>query len=555
MKKLILRTAALFCYIIASSQVTNEPLRTKKVDLKSAIPLIEMPSFDLKKLQKEDATNDLQTKPFRFGYEFTVDLGIKNSGVWEELPNGDRVWRISIASKDAKTLNFIFDRYELAEGATVHLYNDDRSFMLGAYTNKMNNENESLGTWIADGEKITIEFYEPAKVKGLSKLHIGSVVHGYRSVSNFEAYQKTLNESGDCNLDVNCSIGADFDPLKDKLKKSVAVILSNGIEWCTGTLINNTNNDKAPYLLTANHCGGKEANWSFRFNWISSNTVCASTDNSTDNGPGNYYQVTAGATVLAKNGGTDFKLIEISGGLDPAWDLEWAGWDRTDDFPSYVIGIHHPSGDVMKVCRDDSGVTKEINNAGGGAAFNAETWEITDAGDGWEQGVTEEGSSGSALFDPNGRIIGQLFGGRAVCSGTNNNNRLDYYGRLGVSWDIGNTRATRLSDWLDPANTGETTLDMLSKELTAVSVNDEGLKQGVSVYPNPTTGILNISNNTQNRASYTIYNVVGQNIATGEKIVNENENEKIDISAKNTGIYFITITSNNSSFTKKIIKR
>ena len=39
-------------------------------------------------------------------------------------------------------------------------------------------------------------------------------------------------------------------------------------------------------------------------------------------------------------------------------------------------------------------------------------------GGGWELGVTEGGSSGSPLFDQNGRIIGQLFGGTATCIDT-----------------------------------------------------------------------------------------------------------------------------------------
>ena len=56
--------------------------------------------------------------------------------------------------------------------------------------------------------------------------------------------------------------------------------------------------------------------------------------------------------------------------------------------------------------------------------------------DAWDEGVTEPGSSGSPLFDQNGRIIGQLYGGSAACQGTSANG-YDYYGRLGVSWGLG----------------------------------------------------------------------------------------------------------------------
>jgi len=35
----------------------------------------------------------------------------------------------------------------------------------------------------------------------------------------------------------------------------------------------------------------------------------------------------------------------------------------------------------------------------------------------------------------------------------------DYYGRFNISWTGGGTSSTRLSDWLDPSSTGQTTLD------------------------------------------------------------------------------------------------
>ncbi|MDH7447695.1 T9SS type A sorting domain-containing protein [Aquimarina sp. 2201CG14-23] len=553
MKKIILCAIAFVFYGVVSGQITNEKPKSFDLELKNSIPVVEMPSFDLKKLQKEDAINDLQVKPYRFGYEFEVDLGPENSGVWDELPNGDKVWRLNVHSKGANTINFIFDSFELLEGEEVFLYNHDKSFVLGAYTSKMNNENKSLGTWIADGDMITVEYYVPSSVKGKGKFHIGSVVHGYRTVSNFEAHQKRLNDSGNCNLDVNCSIGSDFDGIKDKLKKGVALILNGGSDWCSGTLINNTSNNKAPYLLTANHCSGSEANWSFRFNWISTNTVCATSTNSIDNGPSNYYQVTGGATVLAKNQESDFNLIRITGGLDDAWDLEWAGWDRTDNFPTYVVGIHHPSGDIMKVCRDDSPVTKVRQNAGGSSP-QAETWDITTVGSGWDQGVTEGGSSGSALYDQNGRVIGQLYGGTAACSGTNDNGQHDYYGRFATSWDFGTTNSTRLSNWLDPTNTGKMTLEMLSQEIL-LNVDDVDLKEeNIVFYPNPSNGILNVANNTSNKLTYKVFNIAGQNIGSGEIV---QENDTVDISSSANGIYFISVTNetNNSSFSRKIIKQ
>jgi hypothetical protein len=101
----------------------------------------------------------------------------------------------------------------------------------------------------------------------------------------------------------------------------------------------------------------------------------------------------------------------------------------------------------MKVCRDNDPALSTIY---GGASV----WEINDANGGWEIGVTEPGSSGSPLFDQNGKIIGQLYAGVAGCSGTVDNNGWDVYGRFAVSWVGNGSSSSRLSDWLDPNGTG-----------------------------------------------------------------------------------------------------
>ena len=440
------------------AQVTNEgqPLSWKyQLQKKQTIQAVTLPSFDLKAIQEEDKINDkLRAKPWRFGYKHTVDYGLDNSGKWSELPNGDRVWRILFKSKGALSLNFIFDDYMMPEGGKVYLYSDDRSDLLGAYTDIQNQKSGMLGTWLVKGDKVWIEYFEPKNVKGQGRLHIANATHGYR---NHETYRKTLGQSGDCNHDVDCPIGVDWEQHKDNNKKSVALILNNGSDWCSGALINNTNNDQAPYLLTANHCidGQNPANWAFRFGWISPNPVCAATTAST-NGPTNM--TISGATVKANNANSDFALLELNSAIPAAWNRVWAGWDRTDNFPTFTVGIHHPSGDIMKICRDNEAPAKVAQNAGGSSPV-AQTWDITAAGGGWDLGVTEGGSSGSPLFNENGQIVGQLFGGGAACSGTNDNNQHDFYGRFGVSWAAGGSATNQLKDWLDPAGTNPTSLE------------------------------------------------------------------------------------------------
>ena len=531
-----------FFISLIQAQVTNEGKpHSFELKQKRTIEAIKMPDFDLRKIQEEDKINDQdRAKPWRFGYEFSVDYGMKNAGVWDEVPGKGRIWRVLIESKGAKTLNFVFNKYKVPTGASVYLYNDDKTDLLGAYTNVFNRPDEMLGTWTVEGEKVWIEYFEPNSVKGQGNLNISKVVHGYRSVTKSDLIAKGLNDSGDCNRDVNCPVGNDFDDIKDQLKKSVGFIILNGFV-CSGTLINNTNNDGTPYFLTANHCDeGSHSTWAFRFNWISPNPSCATTSNSTDAA---VNQTTSGATLLAANSESDVKLLRLDGGLDNSWDLEWAGWDRTDDTPSFVVGIHHPSGDIMKVCRENQSPTKTAINFNGNAT--TEMWRIAD----WDLGVTEGGSSGSALFDPNGRIIGQLAGGAAACQGTNDNNQFDVYGRFNISWDFGTTNSTRLSNWLDPANTGQMTLDRLNLVL---GTEDNKLKENIAMYPNPVEEEFTIVNNSGNPVSYKIYNIMGQLIKQGT-----NDLEKFNVHIENTsgGIYFINMedTVTKGKFSNKLI--
>jgi hypothetical protein len=434
------------------SQVTNsgKPI-SWKVEQTNTEKII-LPDFDLKQLQNEDALNDEKgDAPFRFGYEHQVDIDINTHGNWTNLPDGSRYWLINIASANAKTMNFLFDEFYLPKGAKLYFYNSDRSDVLGAYTHTQNREDKQFGSWLVDGDNIYIELYEPAEKLGETQLHMSRAIHGYRSVADFTDGAKGLNDSGACNLDVDCSVGADFDSLKEELKKSVGLIVVGGSGFCTGSLINNTSNNGTPYFLTANHClGGSVANWAFRFNWTSPNPQCATFTNSTN---GSFDQTVSGAALRASNSISDVALLEITAPLPSSWDLVWAGWDRSGAFPSYNVGIHHPSGDIMKVCRNDNPLQKTQTFFNGNP--NTSVWLV----DNWELGVTEPGSSGSALFDQDGRIIGQLAGGQAACSGTSDNNQFDIYGRFGVSWDSGSSQSSRLKEWLDPNDTGDIVID------------------------------------------------------------------------------------------------
>ena len=445
------------------SQVTNEGepaswtlnLETDNIEEKL------MPSFDMNRVAEEDAQNEgVKGIPWRFGYTHSVDLGLED-GIWTDLENGDRVWRMLISSPGAISLNFIFDDFFMPEGGSLYLYSDDREDLLGAYTSVQNQENRMLGTWLVYGDKVWLEYYEPQNVSGMGSINISKIIHGYRNADK-RPQEKGLNDSGDCMLDVDCNIGDDWQAKKEHNKRAVALIVMNN-SLCSGTLINNTSNDGTPFFLTADHCmeGNNPSTVAFLFDWISPAPQCATYNNSQN---GSQNMSVSGSILRASDPLSDFALLEITQSIPGSWDRVYAGWDRSGQIPDYAVGIHHPSGDIMKVSRDNNSPAK-INYS------NLYAWEISNSTGGWDYGATEGGSSGSALFDPDGRIIGQLCCGASGCNGLTDNGQSDDYGRMDRSWTGAGSPSTRLSDWLDPTGTGQTYIN----PFPAISNDDIGI--------------------------------------------------------------------------------
>jgi len=442
MKSFLLTTIIFFACLIVHGQISHGGYPYDWDQKESYNPVREvLPKPDLDSYKSEDKINDgLSGIPYRFGANIPVDLDIFNSGEWTELENGDGVWRLMLVSKNAKSLNFVFDAYDIPEGAKVFVYTPDKSKLLGSFTRENASKLGSLGVGLIISDRIVVEYHEPAAVRGLGYLHINNVTHGYRDVLvEVETEEKgAFGNSGACNINVNCPEGLPFDIQK----RSVALIVVNNNSLCSGALVNNVAQDGTPFFLTARHCTPGSAsgvsNWVFYFNHESAGC-------SGNNGPTN--QSVSGSTLLARNQESDFALLELDDAPPPSFNVCYSGWDATDDpdAVSSAYGIHHPSGDIKKICFEED--APYFQNIG---SFVNQTWYI----DEWELGVTEGGSSGSPLFNQNGLIIGQLAGGTAACSGTVNNGLPDFYGRLGVSWDFGGTPTNSLGIWLDPGNTG-----------------------------------------------------------------------------------------------------
>ncbi len=408
--------------------------------LQSTLPVVQFLQPDIKALQAEDAKNDrLGEGPWRFGYNNETSLTLNNSGTWLSLPNGGKLWLLQLECVDATTVNLTLEKTQIPEGNALFVYNPNKSFILGKFTQK-HIYNGQLGTELIPGSKVIVEYYvAPENNDNQGELTIATVTHGYRTAEEFQ--EKAFGQSGACHKNVNCPEGTPFA----NQKRSVVMLVSGSNGFCTGALVNNTAYDGKPYVLTANHCYSNPASWVFRFNWESPDC----------NNPGSSPSFTSmsGAVLRARRSTSDFCLVEITGGLESgtvpaAYNAYFSGWDKTGENPTSTFGIHHPKGDIKKISFDDQQSVPAQTKVGSVVSDVNGTWRVQ-----WDRNTTTEGgSSGSPLFNQHKRIIGQLWGGQASCSNTDG---FDYYGRFSISWNpTGSDSSTQLKYWLDPSNTG-----------------------------------------------------------------------------------------------------
>ncbi len=405
---------------------------SRRLALASEVPVEGMPAVDFARLLAEDESNPGEAVPLRFGLGHDVSLGLQNAGAWEDLPGGELLWRLGIRSSGARSINLIFDRFALPPGAELYVHNA-AGRVLGAFTSEHNRDHGMFATEPLAGDALTLEYRVPRGAP-LGELRLGQVIHAYRDVLGTDARAAAAGTgptgaggtkaSGACNININCPLGASWQ----NDKRSSARLIMGGV-LCSGALVNNTAGDQKQYFLTANHCySGNPATWVFQFNY----------ESPTCNGTNGVPQSVTGSVLRTKNGTADHCLVEITQPIPSSYNVYYSGWSRLTSGSTTSTGIHHPLGDIKKICQDtNTAVSTTVNGV--------LVWWVQS----WEFGVTEGGSSGSPLYDQSHRIVGQLWGGQASCSFLFN----DYYGRFGVAWNNG------LAGWLDPLGSNQMTLD------------------------------------------------------------------------------------------------
>ncbi len=137
------------------------------------------------------------------------------------------------------------------------------------------------------------------------------------------------------------------------------------------------------------------------------------------------------------------------------------------------------------------------------------------------------------------------------------------------SWDIADSLSYIIKDYNEDVwqviftgttGSSEGKMYFTKERIAVVSIEENSPVANVGVYPNPTTGILNVNFeliNTDNAAQIVMYDMNGRVVKTiSNNFTTAGFTQMTsDISDLQNGVYFLTIRSGNNSVTKRVIKQ
>jgi hypothetical protein len=419
------------CCLLTTIAFNQAQIDVNVSPLKS-VDILELPALDNQQLQKRYKNEETKSTALRFAEARDINITPQKHGTWEQTKDNKLVWRQIIVSPNAHTINLAFTKFYLPESAQLFIYNTDKTEVIGPITFEDNDDHLQYWTPLITGEKVVVELQIAPEDKNDYTLELSRVNHDFINI------QKSF--SGSCNVDVVCGAEDGFsivDEYRDIIRSAGAYTVG-GIDFCSGTLMNNVRQDFTPYFLTADHCGVRANNAaSMVVFWNYQNSTCRQPGSVQSGGIGNGLrnQFNSGARFRATLNDSDFTLVELDDPVDRDFNLFFSGWNRGAALTDTSICVHHPGVEEKRISFDFDGL----------AAQNTHV-RVFD----WDIGTTEGGSSGSGLYNTRGELIGQLTGGLAACG----NNDFDIYGWVNYSWDRGPNSSSQLGPWLDPDNTG-----------------------------------------------------------------------------------------------------
>ncbi len=394
----------------------NKIEKVRKIDTPPDFNNLKQKAKDSKLIETEN----------KFAEAVLVNIDILKEGN-ENIEGRMLMYSLAIKSDEALNLSVQFEKFHLSKNAVLSIYTKNE--ITDRITEKENSESNIWATRVYQGNILFIVLKLPSEEKKEVSLKINKVNLGYKP---FGIDFGNIGASAPCHINANCPAGVGWD----NEKNTIALIVANGQEACTGSLLMNTCNTNIPYFLTANHCldAGNIPNWVFQFQTLS-------TDCATNTGWREDVQFN-GCTLRANNAASDFALLQLNTTPPANSGIFYSGWSRQTTGNTSTTVLHHPAGDLMKISVDNGAPTSLIS-------LGVDVWQIDQ-----DLGRLQGGSSGAPYYNQNHQIIGQHWrrpeaGTRPICDIT-----VAQGGRFDRSWTGDGTNTTRLSNWLDLSNTG-----------------------------------------------------------------------------------------------------
>jgi len=443
--------------------------------LKSSVKTFELKSLNNDSILKKDSGCELCGGKFGIGFPENIDL--QNSGTWDTLKSGDRVWRLKIASKTAVGLRINWDKFNIPQGSMLFITDGIKTIYKGPVTSP-SNAKMVYTTGNLYVKELILEYDQPSSGEKNPEFHISECIYIYKN-RQFKPEcglggtpappaGSCYGTSLPCHTNVNCLpwVTDHCNDIRATIMYDFAFQNSDGnILWteCSGVLVNNTAQDFTPYILTANHCVSQTANdnnprveldqWIVYFNWQSPDCYDAY---------GNIVSTMVGVEIKATAACSPFCATTSLWYPDMAlllacynppslplqYNMYFAGWNRIynsvdlDNTDVTIIG--HPQGDIKKIfggtVHDWYG---DSTTAGCTLCPNDYHWWQVDhtGGD-----LTEPGNSGCPLFTVDHQVIGTCSWTAPLVTSCDHPGVAEF-GCLGDFWN-------NVNSYLDPLETG-----------------------------------------------------------------------------------------------------
>ncbi|HJT87028.1 MAG TPA: trypsin-like peptidase domain-containing protein [Bryobacteraceae bacterium] len=338
----------------------------------------------------------------QFGVRRIVSRDVWENPLISNGPDGRTILTAAIQSPGARGIRLHFRNFAAGVGEVWVFAPGDRT-ATGPYTGFGIFGNGDFWAGAVESDTAVVAYQAPA---GEAPVHFPFVLDALSHAFAQATAGTPADSAAPCNLDVTCY------PAYKKAATAVVeyefIAEDGGMYACSGAMINTRGGSFKPYLLTAHHCIGSDAEAkTIQAHFLDQTAECNGAPPDRSSLPtvlgGTYL---AGAPIPSG----DYALVRLNG---VPGGVTFLGWSSSLDAGAAVTGLHHPRASYTRIAFGNRGADFDVQ-VGTDTAPAALYYTVN-----WSSGLTEPGSSGSPLLDAQGEIVGTLTGAATPPAGEN----------------------------------------------------------------------------------------------------------------------------------------